>query len=91
MVLPLFHPRALASGEAGVFAYSETPYMKPATNDFFWTDLTPGTPYDYYPTGTPYAFEDAGYYNLNSNRDYGLRVYIGPGELKLHLMQTVDL
>ena len=58
--------------------YKESRYL-PATSNFLWTDLSGGIPYDYDVTGNPFQFEDAGFYNLKSLRDYGFRVYIGPG------------
>ncbi|KAK2160559.1 hypothetical protein LSH36_130g00050 [Paralvinella palmiformis] len=67
-----------ANSNPGIFMYKESRYL-PATSNFLWTDLSGGIPYDYDVTGNPFQFEDAGFYNLKSLRDYGFRVYIGPG------------
>ena len=74
--------RYLSSGETGVFQYSETNHLKPATYDYYWIDLSGGLPWDYYTTTDPQVFTDAGYtLNPTSSRDYGFRVTIGPGLL----------
>ncbi|KAK2160558.1 hypothetical protein LSH36_130g00019 [Paralvinella palmiformis] len=69
-----------ANGKAGGFAYRESNYL-PATNNYLWVDLSGGIPYNYDVTGNPFQFDDAGFYKLNSIRDYGFKVYIGQGKM----------
>ena len=74
-----FPLRREANGNAGVLAYRESNYL-PSTSNFLWVDLSGGVPPNYAVTGNPFQFDDAGFYRLNSFRDYGFQVYIGRGK-----------
>ena len=73
----MYLSRRCVSGPSDVLAYKESP-DNPTTTDFLWHDLASGIPANYQTAGSVFTFSDGGT-SLASSRDYGVRVYIGPG------------